>query len=78
MGWTKGGSNDGILFHLRHWRPDRVWDPPSLLSKGYKGLLVRMREAIPLLPQYVFMAWYLIMYRDKFIFLPFTMKQNLA
>jgi len=34
---------------------------------------LKMRGAMPLLPQYVFMVWYLAMQRDKFKFiLPFT------
>jgi hypothetical protein len=31
-----------------------------------------MRGAIPPLPQYVFMAWYLAKHRDKFTFYLFT------
>jgi hypothetical protein len=30
-----------------------------------------MREAIPPLPQYVFMAWFLVKHRDNFTFLTF-------
>jgi hypothetical protein len=69
-----GGSNPD-----RDWeffssppRPDRLWDPPSLLSNGYQGLFPWgmkltthvhlmpksiMRGAILSLPQYNSMAW---------------------
>jgi hypothetical protein len=33
-----------------------------------------MRGAIPLLPQYVFMAWCLVKHRDSFILLYFKIK----
>jgi len=56
-------------------RPDRLWDPPSLLSKGDKAtgryvkltihlqlvLRLRMYGAVP--PLYVFIMWCLIKHR---------------
>jgi len=43
-GWTTGvrvpaGSGEGIL--PSHSRPDRLCDPPGLLSNGYWGILLR-------------------------------------
>jgi hypothetical protein len=64
-------------------RPYRLWGPPSLLSNGYQGLFfhrgVKLSShlqleprllcgAISPLPQYVFMAWYLVKHRDSFTF----------
>jgi hypothetical protein len=55
---------------------------PGALSRGVKLTthlhLVprsRMRGAIPPLPLYVFMAWYLVKHRDSFTFISFNMLQ---
>jgi len=40
MGWMIGGSSPGKgwEFFSSPPRPDRLWDPLSLLSNGYQGL----------------------------------------
>jgi hypothetical protein len=39
MGWTVGGSNPGEGYRVSLFlnRPDRLYDPPSLLFNNYRG-----------------------------------------
>jgi hypothetical protein len=46
--WMVGGSNPerGWEFFSTPPRPDRLWDPPSLLSNGYQGLFPLVETAV--------------------------------
>jgi hypothetical protein len=78
------GAGDFSLHHVRQvlgpTQPLIQWEPgaPPLVIKRQvfeadnsppsSASTLRMRDTIPPLPQYVFMAWCLVKYRDKFNF----------
>jgi hypothetical protein len=49
--WRGRSSSPGEVKNFSSRRPNRFWDPPSLLSDGYRGRGVKLTTNLKLVPK---------------------------